>query len=348
MPRNERRPESRSTVVSKTLSRVLRHSAEQEKIELSPQGYAKISDLLKWRKAQSLKITFDEILEAVVENNKQRFALLYQGPTADKDAEEGVREGVTNGMQNLSLEKQATTTQIAREKATLDQDPRHYLIRATQGHSIKTIESAEYLEPITLDKPESIPDTVVHGTYHAAWPLILATGGLKPMSRVHAHFATGPSLLDVMPEGLDGDVKPRSSAVPGQKDDVVISGMRSDAQILIYINIRKALEAGVQFWRSENGVILSEGKEVADQEKKIIGTDFFDVVVETKQKLGLLWRDGNTVKELPQELIKKGMPRGKGQHHQQQQGGSQRGKSGKRKDARPKVNMGKDDDVGYE
>ena len=35
--------------------------------------------------------------------------------------------------------------------------------------------------------------------------------------------------------------------------------MRESAQVLIYINMQKALEAGVLFFLSENGVVLTEG-----------------------------------------------------------------------------------------
>lgn len=336
MGRNDRATQPRGVVVSKTLSRVLRHSAPQEKIELTPQGYAKVSDLLKWHKAKSLKITFQEILDSVVENNKQRFALLY---TAD-GGKELKSDNFGDDIKDLSLDSQKTSTQVALEKAKVDQDPRHYLIRATQGHSIKTIDSADYLEPITLDKPDSIPDTVVHGTYHAAWPLIMTTGGLKPMSRVHAHFAIGPTLSEIMPDGIDGPVKPRSGTVPGQGNQVVISGMRTDAQILIYINIKKALESGVPFWTSENCVILSEGRETGG--RKVIGTEFFDVVVETKEKLGVLWRDGKQVKEVPEGLVKKGMPRGKTGHGHH---GQKNNKGEKKGNQKPIVNIGNMIDV---
>jgi 2'-phosphotransferase len=38
-------------------------------------------------------------------------------------------------------------------------------------------------------------------------------------------------------------------------------GMRTSAQVLIYIDIQKALDAGILFYLSDNGVILSEGDE---------------------------------------------------------------------------------------
>lgn len=35
--------------------------------------------------------------------------------------------------------------------------------------------------------------------------------------------------------------------------------MRNSAQVLIYIDLERALEAGIKFYLSENGVVLSEG-----------------------------------------------------------------------------------------
>ena len=41
----------------------------------------------------------------------------------------------------------------------------------------------------------------------------------------------------------------------------VISGMRNSSQILIYIDLPSALSAGMKFYLSANGVVLSEGDE---------------------------------------------------------------------------------------
>lgn len=50
-----------------------------------------------------------------------------------------------------------------------------------------------------------------------------------------------------------------------------------NSQILIYINIDKATDAGLKFWLSENGVILSEG-----DENGYICRNFFLKVVDIK------------------------------------------------------------------
>jgi 2'-phosphotransferase len=46
--------------------------------------------------------------------------------------------------------------------------------------------------------------------------------------------------------------------------------MRKSAQVLIYIDVQKALDAGISFFLSENGVVLTEGNEHG-----FLSTEFF-------------------------------------------------------------------------
>lgn len=110
------------------------------------------------------------------------------------------------------------------------------------------------------------------------------------MGRNHVHFATGPAQEEAVPSD-GGKVLAHGS---GNGDGKVISGMRRDAQVLIYIDLRRALAAGCPFWRSENGVILSEGLDG----RSIVPAEFFDVVVEMKKGLGRIWEGGKVVREL--------------------------------------------------
>lgn len=52
--------------------------------------------------------------------------------------------------------------------------------------------------------------------------------------------------------------------------------MRSSSKVLIYIDVQKALAAGIKFWLSDNGVVLTEGDETGLLSKK-----FFDRVVDS-------------------------------------------------------------------
>jgi RNA:NAD 2'-phosphotransferase (TPT1/KptA family) len=276
------------------------------------------------------KVTFGEVLGVVEGNDKQRFALKYVGKEDDEDAEKG--EGAESETRKAIGVFESTKAE--------DLDVKQFFIRATQGHSMKGVETDNLLAPITLDVPENVPEVVVHGTFYGAWDTILKTGGLKSMSRNHVHFARGPRLEEII--GLDEAQRIRNgqssnistTTMPidttGKKSitdllstNKVISGMRSDAQILIYIDIHRALrdEPALKWWRSENEVILSDGIAVNSQNDvdgegkgvKVVPKEYFLAVVEIKEGLGVLYEAGTgVVAELPERLRARGVPRGKG------------------------------------
>jgi len=120
------------------------------------------------------------------------------------------------------------------------------------------------------------------------------------MTRNHVHFASGlPSGF----EPLDGANDTQSEA---QKEPV-ISGMRNSSSILVFIDLKKALEGGLKFWRSANGVILSDG-----DEKGVVPIAYFQRVEERKRGVGILMKDGEVVNELPEALTRGGDGGGRG------------------------------------
>ncbi|KAH9287735.1 hypothetical protein KI387_031852, partial [Taxus chinensis] len=119
-----------------------------------------------------------------------------------------------------------------KQRFGLHEENGQLLIRANQGHSIRTIKSVELLNSII--SPEEVP-VCVHGTY-LRYLEVIKKEGLKSMNRIHIHFATGLC-----------------------KEDGVISGMRSSCEVFIYLNVQKAFKDGMKLYRSENGVILTEG-----------------------------------------------------------------------------------------
>lgn len=348
MPRNRPRESNpanaRPVAISKALSYVLRHAAEREGLKIDAQGYANVADVvciiitrygllmesadntsvgvqLAWRKLKSLQTTFPEIIDAVATSDKKRFALLHVPSETERTA-------ITEGTPELCFKEQEDTDvqgqdqnqeNNATEKAlaVTDHEPSNFLIRATQGHSIKSVKAEALLEKLSLTDDESkLPTTVVHGTFHTAWLGILASGGLRCMGRNHVHFATGPSLDSIIPrqtEGTETESTAQGLKDLGLNEGQVISGMRRDAQVLIYIDLKKALAAGCPFWRSENNVILSEGMELAtkNEDSKIVPLEFVSVVVERKHGLGKIWEDGKVLQELPTKLTQHGTPKGK-------------------------------------
>ncbi|KAF2717037.1 phosphotransferase KptA/Tpt1 [Polychaeton citri CBS 116435] len=164
-------------------------------------------------------------------------------------------------------------------------DPADFLIRANQGHSLK-VESDSLLKPVTTD---NLPEAAVHGTSHAAWVQIVSSGGLKPMGRNHVHFAPGlPNGFRSVLENGDATVTPP-----------VISGMRSSSTILVFLDLHKALEAGIKIWTSDNGVILTEGDCNGFVPLELLKR------VEDRTGYGVLLEDGHIVKEAPANWARK-------------------------------------------
>lgn len=282
---NKRPPPPRPVQVSKKIAWLLRHGAEKEHLTLDSAGFANVHDVLENRNLKSLKVTFDELRACVRENDKQRFTLKLKSKSADtKDDDENENEN----------EKES-------------KNPSDYLIRANQGHSLKKIiQDQELLQPITATEENNIPAMAIHGTTKNAWKLIVASGGLKPMGRNHIHFAPG------VPAGFDKDNKSTEATTSTattmmidddtddgegkegkekekEKEIPVISGIRASSKILIYLDLAKAMQAGIKFWRSDNGVILSEG-----DENGLISMHFFQRVEDRTKEGGgaILIRDG--------------------------------------------------------
>ncbi|KAL8670412.1 MAG: hypothetical protein Q9168_005041, partial [Polycauliona sp. 1 TL-2023] len=252
-----RPPPSREETVSKAMAYVLRHGAEKEKLKLDESGYINCEDLLKWHRLRSLHVTFPELQTIVDTNAKKRFALI---PTP-------------------------SSTQPS-------SNPSDYLIRASQGHSI-AIASENLLTSLSPDDP-ACPEEVVHGTSSPSWDAIKKSGGLKRMGRRHVHFAlglpnakgsasktttatttaasSGSATEDFTPTIVDADQKSATADVstltidPSKMDtdgkEQVISGMRASADLLIWVDVKcSAAEGGLKWWKSANGVVLTEGDE---------------------------------------------------------------------------------------
>jgi len=79
----------------------------------------------------------------------------------------------------------------------------------------------ENLDLEAIKSPEEIP-VVVHG--------MIQSSGLSRMKRNHIHFAAGKF----------GDAG-------------VISGMRQSSEVLVYVDVPKAMSNGVKFLRSPTG-----------------------------------------------------------------------------------------------
>lgn len=225
-----------------------------------------------------MKATFSEIKEVVANNDKKRFQMIpISGLSASSDSTPSASEKIT------------VPDEVSSE------DPSQYLIRASQGHSLP-IASSAILTPIDPASPDT-PTEVVHGTYEKLWPAILASGGLKPMQRTHVHFASGlPGLTAAAPvddaraEEGGQDSMGSEDVTKGKEKETVVSGMRGSANLLVWVDLkRSATEGGLKWWRSANGVLLTEGGE-----KGLVGLEFIDRVVDRRTGK-VVWEGGKEV-----------------------------------------------------
>lgn len=106
-------------------------------------------------------------------------------------------------------------------------------VRATQGHTLRHVQSDALLEKLS---DSSVSRYCVHGTYGNCVHLI-RTGGLNRMARNHVH------LSEQGPGGIGS----------------VVSGMRGSCDTVITVDVHAAMVAGITFFRSTNGVVLTEG-----------------------------------------------------------------------------------------
>ena len=226
-------------------------------------------------------MTFPELQAIVASNDKQRFQLTP----------------LTTTVSSTSLPPPAPSPSEAGQ----------YLIRATQGHSLP-IASAALLTPILTTDPD-FPEEVVHGTFPNALKLILKSGGLSKMQRQHVHFTkalplvsnakssasvpvvqaskSDPSGQAHVSASIEADHDPKSTEITldegKAEEEKVISGMRRDASVLIWVDVRRSiLDGGLKWWRSTNRVILTEG-----DSHGMVSLDFIKRVEERGG--GILW-----------------------------------------------------------
>ena len=152
-----------------------------------------------------------------------------------------------------------------KQRFSLTQIDSSWYMRATQGHSMKEVASDSLLNNITLKDVHKYPK-VVHGTYRKVMKPIIRQG-LSRMRRNHVHFGTSDS--------FNGN----------------LSGFRSNSELLVYLNLEKAIDEGLKFFISENNVILCPG-----DDKGLIPSKYFKYIKERVWKGGracpgkVLWK----------------------------------------------------------
>ena len=143
-------------------------------------------------------------------------------------------EGFASVESLLSMDDFKGITKEEIETVTINNEKQRFKIigskiRANQGHSIesgKMLDSTKLLNKIT--EPY---DYCVHGTVKKYIKSIVENG-LNKANRTHIHFASKPNAT---------------------------SGFRNTSNVFIHVDMNKAMENGIDFYISDNGVILSEG-----------------------------------------------------------------------------------------
>lgn len=107
------------------------------------------------------------------------------------------------------------------------------VVRANQGHTFQLVEDEIFTR---IQRPEEL-NACIHGTYNTHLNSIMKSG-LCRMQRTHIHFTPSPVVTQE-----------------------ARSGFRGTCDILIHLDVRKALMGGLKLFRSDNNVILCPGNE---------------------------------------------------------------------------------------
>lgn len=146
-----------------------------------------------------------------------------------------------------SVAKLKATEEIVRELvrtndkqrfALLEASDGQVMIRANQGHSMEGIDMDELCGQPVSELREG--EVCCHGTYERHLASILKQG-----------LKAGGTQGQTFRKDVHFSVKP-----PGE---AVVSGMRLNSQVAIYVDLARAARDGIRFYRSANDVILSAG-----------------------------------------------------------------------------------------
>jgi len=108
-------------------------------------------------------------------------------------------------------------------------------IKALQGHTVN-VKNMDLL-PVTLDDTMQMP-FVIHGTFWKAWEKIKTSGLKLVQGKQYLHFQAGRL---------------------GSSTKELVQNFRHNCEVLVYIDLAKALQFGINFWRSSNNVIITQG-----------------------------------------------------------------------------------------
>lgn len=122
-----------------------------------------------------------------------------------------------------------------KKRFTMKEENGNWYIRANQGHSADV--GSKIAQEELLTKLTDPIDPIIHGTTYQAYRQI-KQAGLNKMSRTHIHFAITDDFV---------------------KGNQQQSGIRSNCQVMLYVDMDSAMKDGLEFFMSDNKVVLSPG-----------------------------------------------------------------------------------------
>lgn len=258
--RKEKRKLDPDTILSKALSKVLRHEAVKLGIAISSDGYVSVQDLLTFQNGDNKKGR---------QKGKKGGRGRGGGRFSQYSVEDIQRIATKSDKQRFRLATRIHPS-LSNKSNAMEKCEEVLCIRANQGHTMACINEEELLTPITKDELMNMkPNSIVHGTYRKAWNEYIQKEGLCRMKRNHIHFAPG------LPAGF---ITGKLEVTNDENAVKVISGMRTSCDVLIYIDGQKCAKDNLRFFRSDNGVILTSGS----GERGILPVCYFSKVVDVK------------------------------------------------------------------
>ena len=122
--------------------------------------------------------------------------------------------------------------------------------------------------------------------------------GLSPMKRTHIHLAQHYSHIKGA-KAPPGPYKAIPSELFSTFNILFRTGLRNNSQVLIHIDLDRALQARIPFFQSANGVVLSKG-----DESGYLRPEFFKLVTDARGKPLPGWTSMNLTQSNEREAVR--------------------------------------------
>jgi len=245
-PNSDSDPSSHSTVTMITNSQ-----SESKLSSIATKNQTKKSTSLKFPRASNpdmpvhervasepVDVRISKALAAVLRHGKMGFTLDHEGfLSVDEILSHAYFVAQNTKFDDLRRISNNPVDGIKRFLMIKDDNTKTFKIRALQGHTVD-IKDLDLL-PLTLDDTSHMP-FVIHGTFWKAWEKIKTHGLKLQQQRTHLHFQPGTLGKGCEPSDL-------------------VKRFRNNCEVLVYVDLARALDGGIKFHKSSNNVVLTKG-----------------------------------------------------------------------------------------